>query len=76
MQHLTNGITEADLCELATETNGSTAETVSALIEGVLTRYGHLMDEAAHAALNAIRDYHVPMLQDAIEDMERPHRAD
>ena len=76
MRHLTGGLTEDDLCELATETHGGTAETVAALIEGVLTRYGHLMDEAAHAALNAIRDYHVPMLQDTIEDMERPHCAD
>jgi hypothetical protein len=64
-----------ELLELACEHNGDTVQTVDALIGGVLARYAHLMDDAAVAALNAVRGYHVPQLAEALADLEAVHRA-
>lgn len=69
-------LTDDDLCELACECEGDTVQTVASLIGGVLARYGHLMDDAAHAALNAVRDYHVPQLADTLADLEKTYRGD
>ena len=69
-------LTDDDLCELACECTGDTVQTVASLIGGVLTRYGHLMDDAAIAALNAVAHYHVPQMADALADLEKLHRAD
>lgn len=69
-------LTDDDLCELACECEGNTVQTVVSLIEGVLNRYGHLMDDAATAALNAVAHYHVPQLADTLADLEKTYRGD
>lgn len=61
---LTQGLSEAEVCELATETTGDTAQTVQALIEGVILKHGGKLNRSALAALNAVAYYHVPNLQD------------
>ncbi|MFD0667346.1 hypothetical protein ACT80S_06480 [Ramlibacter sp. MAHUQ-53] len=72
---LIRDISNDDLCELATESQGNTAQTVDALIEGVLARCGHALDDAAHAALIAIQRLHVPQLQDAFDELEALRHA-
>lgn len=65
-----------EFCDIAMKCDGGdTAKTVDALIEGVLSRYGDVLDEAACAALNAVRCWHVPLLQDAMNDMGQHRRA-
>ena len=76
MQNFTPDLTDDDLCELASECEGNTVDTVASLVVGVLTRYGHLMDDAATAALVAVMGYHVPQLAAALDDLEASHRAD
>lgn len=74
MHSLTNpDLSSEDLCELATECEGDPVQTVDALIEGVLLRYGDVLDEAAHAALNAVRYYHVPNLADDLKEATNAH---
>lgn len=59
----TPDLTVEDLCELATETHGTTIATIHALIDGLLCTHGD--NDATCAALYALRDYHIPRL---IED--------
>lgn len=72
---LTCDLSGDDLIDLALECHGNTEQTVEALIDGVLARYGHVLDDAASAALNAVSAFHVPHLQDALDSLEATHRA-
>ncbi len=65
-----------ELCDLAMECEGNTAQTVAALIEGVMVRYGDVLDEAACAALNAVRYWHVPQLQDTTDGLDQHRRGE
>ena len=66
---VTGMLSEAAVCELATESTGNTAHTVRGLIEGVILRHGGTLDRAALAALHAVAYYHVPKLQERMEAM-------
>lgn len=72
---VTNQLPERDVCELATETTGNTAQTVQGLIEGVIRQCGDVLPPNAIAALNAVAWYHVPNLQDVADELERASRA-
>lgn len=69
MAFLTEGLNLEDLCELACETSGNTVQTIQTLIESVLTRYDHVFDDAARAALTAVAYVHVPELAEAAREV-------
>ncbi len=63
------------LCDVATEDEAGTVGTVQGLIEGVLNRYEGVLDDAAVAALLAVAHWHVPLMQDDIDALERAQGA-
>lgn len=65
---MTKDLSLEDLCEMACETSGDTVHTVQALIESVLTRYDHVFDDAARAALSAVAYVHVPELAEGAQE--------
>ena len=65
-----------ELADIAAECEGDTAQTVADLIEGVLLRDGGKLSAASIAALESIRTYHVPTLQDALRSAEGGRYAD
>lgn len=69
LSKITDMLSEDAVCELATESTGDTAQTVQALIEGVIQQHFDTLDRAALAALNAVAYYHVPKLQDRVNDL-------
>lgn len=66
---LTKGLSLEDLCDMACETSGDTVQTVQTLIESVLTRYDHVFDDAARAALTAVAYVHVPELAQGAQEV-------
>jgi hypothetical protein len=73
---ITERLSEREVCELATEATGNTAQTVQGLIEGVIRQCGEMLSRDALAALNAVAWYHVPKLQERADELERGNRAD
>lgn len=69
LSRITDKLSEDAICELATESIGNTAQTVQALIEGVIQQHYDTLDRAALAALNAVAYYHVPKLQGRVNDL-------
>lgn len=69
VSRITDKLSEDAVCELATESIGNTAQTVQALIEGVIQQHYASLDRAALAALNAVAYFHVPLLQDRVNDL-------
>lgn len=73
--HMIPSLSDNGLCELACQFEGNAVLTVASLIGGASTGYRQLMNDAAHAALNAVRGYHMPQLADALACLEKLHRA-
>jgi hypothetical protein len=66
LSRITSKLSDDAVCELATETVGSTVTTVQGLIDGVIWQHAPMLDGAALAALHAVAYYHVPKLQDKL----------
>ncbi len=65
-----------ELAEWAMDVPGSNpAERIAALVGNVLSRYGYVLDDAAIAALEAIRSYHAPRMWELVEDLDKANHA-
>ena len=58
------------LAEWATDVPGTPADAIGVLIDDVLTRYAGTLDDAAVAALEAVREFHAPRMAEVIADLE------